>query len=65
MATLNKSWVDASLEQADNERSKISEREKELFGLSSIRLKSLVNNLCASGKINYLELGVYKGATLI
>lgn len=65
MATLNKAWVDASLEQADNERSKISERERDLFGLSSIRLKCLVNNLCAAGKINYLELGVYKGATLI
>ena len=25
MATLTKEWVDASLEQADNERSKISE----------------------------------------
>lgn len=65
MATLNKAWVDASLEQADNERSKISERERDLFGLSSIRLKCLVNNLCAAGKVNYLELGVYKGATLI
>ena len=26
MATINKAWVDASLDQADNERSKISER---------------------------------------
>ena len=65
MATLNKAWVDASLDQADNERSKISERERELHGLSSIRLKCLVNNLCAAGKVNYLELGIYKGATLI
>lgn len=65
MATLNKEWVAASLEQADNERSKISERERDLFGLSSIRLKCLINNLCAGGKVNYLELGVYKGATLI
>jgi hypothetical protein len=65
VATLNKEWIAASLEQADNERSKISERERDLFGLSSIRLKCLINNLCAGGKVNYLELGVYKGATLI
>tara|TARA_A100001015_G_scaffold254721_1_gene295733 strand:+ start:1103 stop:1864 length:762 start_codon:yes stop_codon:yes gene_type:complete len=65
MTTLNKAWVDASLDQADNERAKISEKEREMYGLSSIRLRCLINNLCAGGKINYLEIGIYKGATLI
>lgn len=65
MSKLNHAWVKASLEQADNERSKISERERELFGLSSTRLKCLVNNLCAAEKTNYLEIGVYKGSTII
>ena len=39
MGKLNHEWVKASLEMADNERSKLSERERELHGLSSIRLR--------------------------
>jgi predicted O-methyltransferase YrrM len=66
MAKVTVNWVKAALQQADNERSKIGERERELFGLSSIRLKCLVNNLCAaSDNLNYLEIGTYKGSTLI
>ena len=65
MSKLNHAWVKAALEQADNERSKISERERELHGLSSTRLKCLINNLCAAEKTNYLEIGVYKGSTII
>ena len=65
MSKVNHAWVKAALEQADNERSKISEREREIFGLSSTRLKCLINNLCAAEKMNYLEIGVYKGSTII
>lgn len=65
MSKLNHEWVKASLEMADNERSKLTERERELHGLSSIRLRCLINNLCAAEKCNYLEVGAYKGATLI
>lgn len=57
--------VKAALELADNERSKLSEREKELFGLSSIRLRALLNNLCSKPYTNYLEIGVYRGATIL
>ena len=46
MGKLNHDWVKASLEMADNERSKLSERERELHGLSSTRLRCLINNLC-------------------
>jgi hypothetical protein len=65
MSKLDHGWVKASLEMADNERSKLSERERDLYGLSSVRLKCLINNLCAAEKSNYLEIGAYKGATLI
>ena len=65
MGKLNHEWVKASLEMADNERSKITEREREMHGLSSVRLKCLINNLCAAESVNYLEVGTYKGATLI
>ena len=44
---------------------KLIERERELFGLSSTRLRALLNNLCTPKGTNYLEIGVYRGATLI
>ena len=62
---LTEAFISAALELADNGLSKISERERELFGLSSTRLRSLLNNLCSKENTNYLELGVYKGATII
>lgn len=65
MGKLNHEWVKASLEMADNERAKITEREREMHGLSSVRLRCLINNLCAAESVNYLEIGVYKGATLV
>jgi predicted O-methyltransferase YrrM len=65
MGKLNHEWVKASLEMADNERSKITEREREMHGLTSVRLKCLLNNLCAADSVNYLEIGCYKGASLI
>jgi len=65
MSKLDHGWVKASLEMADNERSKITEREREMHGLSSIRLRCLINNLCAADNVKYLEIGAYKGATLI
>ena len=65
MGKLNHEWVKASLEMADNERSKLSEREREIHGLSSTRLRCLINNLCAAEKCSYLEIGAYKGSTLI
>lgn len=65
MTKITSAWIKASLELADSERSKITEREKDLFGLSSVRLKSFLNNVCAKENTNYLEIGVYKGSTLI
>lgn len=65
MTKITETFVDAALELADNGTAKIGDRERELFGLSSTRLRSLINNLCHKEDTNYLELGVYKGATLI
>lgn len=65
MAKLTKEFVEATLELADKGQSKISERERELFGISSPRLKALLNNLCSKEDTKYLELGVYKGSTII
>lgn len=65
MNKFTEAFIDAALELSDNGISKISEREREIFGLSSSRLRSLLNNLCSKADTAYLELGIYKGATLI
>lgn len=65
MKKITKEYIDVSLELADKEQSKVGEREKELFGFSSNRLKALLNNLCAQKDTKYLEIGVYKGSTII
>jgi hypothetical protein len=65
MGKITKTLVQAALELADNEHSKLSEREKELFGLSSTRLRAFLNNLCSKPQTSYLEIGVYRGATIL
>lgn len=64
MAKITQEFVEAALTLADMGQSKISETEREAFGLSSVRLRALLNNLCSVKDVNYLELGVYRGATL-
>jgi predicted O-methyltransferase YrrM len=65
MVKLTQEFITAALELSDNGQSKIGERERELFGISSPRLKALINNICSKEGTNYLELGVYKGSTII
>lgn len=65
MTKLPREFVQAALKVADNGQSKLTERERELFGLSSDRLRSFINNLCTKNNTSYLEIGTYKGATLI
>jgi predicted O-methyltransferase YrrM len=65
MVKLTQEFITAVLELSDIGQSKIGEHERELFGMSSPRLKALLNNLCSKEGTNYLELGTYKGSTLI
>jgi hypothetical protein len=65
MKEITKEFVEASLHMSDNGQSKASERELELYSTSSRRLKSLLNNLCSKPNTRYLELGVYKGGSLL
>lgn len=65
MSKITMALARASLELSDNERSKLSERERDIFGLTSLKVKALLNNLCSKDNTNYLEIGVYKGSTLI
>ena len=65
MVKLTQEFVKAALTLADANTSKVGDRERQLFGLSSPRLKALLNNLNSKEGTNYLELGLYKGSTLI
>lgn len=65
MVKITKEFVEAALSLSDNGQSKLSERERELFGLSSTRLRSFINNICSKENTSYLEIGVYRGATLL
>lgn len=65
MTKITKEFIAAALELADIGQSKLTEREREIFGLSSVRLKAFLNNICSKPDTKYLELGVYKGSTII
>lgn len=55
-----------SLDFADREQSKLTTVEKmRIVGLSTSRVRCLVNNLCNMKGTVYLEVGVYRGATFI
>ena len=65
MGKITKQWVQAALELADQGQAKLTQRERELFGLSSTRLRCLINNVCAPDNTRYLEIGVYRGSTVV
>ena len=63
---VSQSFCIEALKNADNERGKPTDRERNrIFGLSTIRQRVLISNLCSSENVNFLEIGVYKGSTLI
>lgn len=62
---ITEEFVGACLKLADDEHSKASQRELEIHGLSSNRLRCFINNLCSNENAKYLEIGVYRGGTLL
>jgi len=54
-----------SIHNADRQTSKLSGFYKEVFGLTSPRIKDLLNNICDHESVKYLEMGVFRGSTLI
>lgn len=59
--------VKTSYLQAQKNQSKITNdwRIMEQYSVSSKKFKNFLNNLCAAENINYLELGCFRGGTLI
>jgi hypothetical protein len=57
--------VERAIEQAAAGRSRLGPEALGLEGLSSPAVRHLLNNLCAASNVNYLEVGTYKGSTLV
>lgn len=55
--------VKKAIKDAENEKSKLSKDILEIIGMSSTKVRCLLNNLCHP-KTNYLEIGTWQGSTL-
>lgn len=58
--------INKSIDNSSKNISKLSEEILSLYGYSGIQTRHLYNNLCSiEENINYLEIGTYRGSTLI
>lgn len=57
--------VKKSIEDAKNSISKLDSRTLSLEGMSSSKVRHLLNNLCSLAYASYLEVGVWQGSTLV
>jgi len=61
-----KKLVDSAISLADKETSKVANLNVlQVYGLTSSRIKHLIHNLVDNPNTNYLEVGVYRGSTII
>lgn len=58
--------MEGSLQKSNNLQSKINQDILNLDGMSSAKVRHLLNNLCNSSEfqVNYLEIGTYLGSTI-
>lgn len=58
--------IETCLDVGEKRTSKLQEHQRllELYGLTGLRIKHFLNALLSQGKLNYLEMGVYRGASL-
>lgn len=58
--------IETAIDMAENEKSKLTKDVLQLEGMSSPKIRHFLNNLCAStDPCNYLEIGTWKGSTLV
>ena len=57
--------VKQSIENADKGLSKLSPEVLEIEGMSSTKVRNLLNNLCSMPETSYLEIGLWKGSTWV
>lgn len=55
-----------SFHQAESDKSNLREFDRDLYGASGKKIKHAINNICnIKDSLTYLELGAYRGSTLI
>jgi len=57
--------VEESISKAESLQSKIPAEVANMRGMSSPKIRHLLNNLCSYGPCVYLEIGTYSGSTLV
>lgn len=57
--------VETAIARATAGESRLDAQALSLEGLSSAAVRHLLNNLCAPADVRYLEVGTYKGSTLV
>ena len=61
-----KDKIAGSFHQAELDKSNLREFDRDLYGASGRKIKHTINNICAiKDNLTYLELGAYRGSTLI
>lgn len=60
---MNKEHIEKSIWFAEREVSKLTQQIVDIQGLTSLKVKSFLNNICDFEGAKYLEIGAYKGAT--
>ena len=60
-----KAIVEDGLKACQENRSKIPNDVASLNGMSSPKIRHLLNNLCSHGPCNYLEIGTWAGSTFV
>jgi hypothetical protein len=58
-------WVQDAIINAKKRKSKINDEVLLIKGLSSTKNRHLLNNLCSFPEVVYLEIGSWKGSTII
>lgn len=62
---LNKEHIDEAFKNAENEKSKLITPIFQINGMSSAKVRCLLNNLLNIDNVKYLEIGMWRGSTLI
>lgn len=57
--------VKKCIADADNKRSKLTNEILQIKGMSSAKVRHLLNNLCSLPETCYLEIGVWQGSTFV
>ena len=63
---LTKNKIIDAFKEAEQDKSGLREFERDLYGASGRKTRHAINNICGvKDNLTYLELGVYRGSTLV